>query len=355
MAALKTYYMKRLAQMIAPSFDVLQINHLLKPIYAGKGHILMLHRVLPADSRARIHNHLSLEITPRHLEEILKYLKKEGYDFISIDDVPDRIKRKTKRRFIVVTFDDGYKDNLLHALPVFEKYQVPFTVYVCNDFPDKKVFLWWYILEELLLKKEKLVIPTNKQVYQFDTSSYLKKESAFNKIRKLKNQGLISDQELNKVFMKGGIDVVSYLEDKVLSWEEIGLLASHPLVTIGAHTLSHLPLKVLDERSLKQEIQSSKQNLEKAIGKDVNHFAYPFGSPAELGKREIELVEQLHFKTAVTTSLGNIHPVHEQQLFCLPRITINSLTTQKVLKAQLSGVLPMIQNKFKRSTIEQFK
>ncbi len=354
MSSLKTYYKKQLAQALAPCFDMFQINRMVKPFYGGVGHILMLHRVVPSGNEPRIHNHLSLEITPKHLDNILGYLSNAGYDFISIEEVPDRLKVKSKKRFIVVTFDDGYNDNLQYALPVFEKYAVPFTIYLCNDFPDNKIFLWWYMLEDVLLRNNELAFSADGEHYSFDSSTKLKKEKVFNKIRKRKNDGHISDQALKSLFQNQGIDTDNYPNDKVLQWNEIKKLAAHPLVTIGAHTASHSSLKTLKEEELLHEVRDAKMKLEEAIGKPVDHIAYPFGSPAEVGRREIELVRKLGFETAVTTSLGNIHPVHIGQLHCLPRISINSLTSISVLKAQLSGVIPMVENKFKRSTLEKF-
>ncbi|MCT4588206.1 MAG: polysaccharide deacetylase family protein [Carboxylicivirga sp.] len=355
MAALTTYYKKYLAQSVAPVFSALQINRLLAPIYGGIGHVLMLHRVLPSDGKQRIHNHQSLEITPEHLSEILNYLCKAGYEFISIDRLADRIKKPTKRRFVVITLDDGYSDNLQYALPVFEKFRVPFTIYICNNFPDKKIFLWWYMLEELLLKKEELKIESKNGSWQFDLSTRIKKEKAFNLIRSLKNEGEIDDSVLWQTFKRDAIDSKDYAEDKVLSWTEIKQLATHPLVTIGAHTQSHSALKMLGKELMLKEITESKRRLENATGQEVKHFAYPFGSPKEVSQREIQAVKKLQFETAVTTGLGNIYAHHQHHLACLPRISINALTSISVLKAQLAGVIPMIENKFKRSTFEQFK
>ena len=57
-----------------------------------------------------------------------------------------------KKKFAVLTFDDGYTDSFDVIYPIFKKYQLPFGVYVVTDFPDRETILWWYMLEDLVLK-----------------------------------------------------------------------------------------------------------------------------------------------------------------------------------------------------------
>ena len=102
------------------------------------GYVLMLHRVVPPKEGERIHNHLSLEITPEKLESFIAYFLKHKYAIISFDQVKEYT--KAKRKYVVFTFDDGYKDNFTHAYPIFKKYNLPFTIYVCNDFPNSRAF-----------------------------------------------------------------------------------------------------------------------------------------------------------------------------------------------------------------------
>lgn len=98
-----------------------------KPILAGKGLIFMLHRVLPEAERDLFMLNKDLAISPEKLEEYILFFKHKGYKFISLDELSDWLDGKIKfnSKFICLTFDDGYKDNLIHGLPILQKHQVP--------------------------------------------------------------------------------------------------------------------------------------------------------------------------------------------------------------------------------------
>ncbi len=111
-----TYIQKILTQRLSPLLSSSRIYLLTRPFYSGLGSILMFHRVIPPDTTDRLHNHLSLEISPDHLERIVLFFKKRNYHFIKLDDLADWLteNRTTGRKFVIFTFDDGYKDNLLN-------------------------------------------------------------------------------------------------------------------------------------------------------------------------------------------------------------------------------------------------
>src|ERR1700759_469466 len=114
---------------------------------AGKGAILMLHRVQPGPAPAFAPN-ARLSITPEYLASLLASLRDADIDILSLDDALARIARPERtRRFVCFTFDDGYRDNLEHALPVFQCFGARFTLYATTSFADRTLAPWWYALE----------------------------------------------------------------------------------------------------------------------------------------------------------------------------------------------------------------
>ena len=343
------YYQKLLTKNLSPAVKLLGLDNLTKPFYSGQGQILMFHRVIPQTGRERIHNHLSLEISPDHLEEIITYFKRFDYDIISLDILPSWLEdlNNQKKKFVVFTFDDGYKDNLDFAYPVFNKHKTPFTIYVTNSFPDKKAILWWYIIEDLVLKNNEINYAFSDFRVDLSCSNYLKKEMAFAYLRslitKFNEENL--DSELSGFFARYGYSPGDFNIEMTLNWNEISELSNDPLVTIGAHTLNHYNLCNLTDAQSFHEIAESKRIIEEKTGSKVDHFSYPLG---QYGERETESVRKINFLTATTTRTANIFQSHINHLFTLPRISINSLTTEKVLTLQVNGFFPAILNKFKR-------
>ena len=244
-----------------------KINKFLHPIC---GEILTLHRVV--EHRSRLEENRIMEITPAFLEQtILKY-QSAGYRFVSLDEVQRQVENRkhNRRKFVCFTLDDGYADNYEYAYPVFKKYYCPFAVYVTTDYPDQKAQFWWYQLEEVLLKNEKIVINGVK----YDCSDLEKKNRAFWDIREAVYSSVETLKALEQIFQENecGVNV------HALSWEQIAFLAADPLCTIGAHTVTHASLPVLSDEQIRKELMEGKKKIEDNIKKPVKHFSYPYGN-----------------------------------------------------------------------------
>lgn len=329
----------------------LHCSFITRPLFGGIGYILVLHRVCPPVLGPRIKDNAGMEMTPKKLEAVIQFFKDRDYEFISLDQLLERLpNRKNKRKFVVFTFDDGYADNYLHAYPVFKKHQVPFTIYVTTSFPDREAILWWYLLEDLLLEKNRIVIKTGAGEREFNCSSVNEKEETFRHIRSIIMNASTNNyiETVTAIFEPYGIDVYRKTSELTLSWEQIALLNRDPLVTIGAHTVNHYTLSKLSPAEVKNEILESKRRLESHLGKEVHHFAYPYGGKEEAGKREFDLVKKCRFKTAVTARFAGIFPAHHQHLECLPRIFVPGEAEDHFLKQVVNGTLTGMANRFKR-------
>lgn len=341
-------YQKKLIKNLSPIVYYSGIHKLFGK-YSGRGQILMFHRVIPKGSAPRVHNHLSLEVSPQKLEEVISFFKQKKYDFISLDELSSwlRVNENNNKKFVVFTFDDGYKDNYEFAYPVFRKHKIPFTIYVTTNFPEKKAVLWWYILENIVLENNTVKYESKQGRGEFNTTTYKQKEFAFNKIRALilaiDEQNL--EENLSVFFGRYGYDLYSFNDQMLLDWENIVEMSNDPLVTIGAHTLNHYNLKNLGYEKAFEEIVGSKQLVEEKIGKEVTHFSYPVGL---FGEREVEIVANNGYHSATTTKVANIFCEHKNNMFTLPRVSINSIITPIVLTLYVNGFFQGILQKFRK-------
>ena len=116
----------------------------LSSYFSGFATIFMLHRVSPL-GEGGIQPNENMKVTPEFLEKFIIDMRADGYSFISINRLHEIIlNREIVFKQIVITLDDGYKDNFNIAYPIFKKYDVPFTVYITSSFPNGSAYLWWY-------------------------------------------------------------------------------------------------------------------------------------------------------------------------------------------------------------------
>jgi peptidoglycan/xylan/chitin deacetylase (PgdA/CDA1 family) len=318
--------------------------------FGGLGSIIMLHRVRP-DCISPLGVTRSLSITPDFLDQILVSLKSEGTEIVSMDEMAERVKAGARhnRRFAAVTLDDGYNDNLNHAWPVFQKHNVPFTVYAAPGLIEGAAVLWWEVVEKLVAKATIVKVPGGPE---WRCGSLFQKRAAFHGLMRYFSYTLTELEQLpvlrEMCAAEDMICGVSVNQD-VMTWKELRQIASDRLCTIGAHTVHHYNLKKLTAGMVSQEMRLSADMLEEKLGKRPAHFAYPYGSAKAAGKREAEIAADEGFVSAVTTRHGTIQVEHRANLHALPRISING-RFQKLVYAQtmMSGVTTPIANAGRR-------
>jgi peptidoglycan/xylan/chitin deacetylase (PgdA/CDA1 family) len=320
--------------------------------FAGKGLIFMLHRVLPEQDRNKYSLNRDLAITPEKLDSIIVELKEKGYQFLSLDEVYEwfKNKKKIKQNFICLTFDDGYRDNFTHALPVLKKHNVPATIYVTNCLPNGNGILWWFLFEDHVKTNNQLSIAST----NFSKSFYWNSaEEAFGQFGEISNLiKTIHPSELEKVltktFGKSKEDFENLCRNLSMTWEEIKQISNEPLITIGAHTMSHLSVKQHNEELVVKEMIDSKKELERYIGKEVYHFAYPFGGEYDVSKRDILLAETIGFKTSTLNQPGNIFKANNKNRQALARMPLGDATSDERLNYYLNGIYHFSVNAFKK-------
>lgn len=328
-------------------------HRLLRPALGGVGAILTLHHVRPPRPDAFQPNRL-LEITPKFFERALRLIKRARVDVISIDEMHRRyIAGEFKRRFVVLTFDDGYKDIKEWAYPLLKKYEMPFTLYIPTSFPDQLGELWWLGLEAAIAQNSRIGLTINGEHRYFDCVTVSQKRELYDEVygylRSLK-----TEKELRAIVRElcayHKVDLAAFCRDLSMTWGEIAEMADDPLVTIGAHTVSHSMLKKLpDDASVRAEMEQSRAVLEAALGKRPEHLAYPVGDPTSAGPREFRIAAELGFKTAVTTRPGVLFKAHRDHLMALPRISVNGeFQRPRYLKVLMSGAATAMWNGFRR-------
>lgn len=174
--------------------------------------ILTYHKVSPNPAKGG----LGLRVRPKDFDWEMHYLKDSGYHTVDLGAVVDHYKngRKLPEKPIVITFDDGYRNNYRYAYPILKKYGFTATIFVATK--------------------------TIGGINEFDYLANIQP----------KNQ--------------------------MLSWNEIKEMNDSG-ITIGAHTIDHVRLSKISQSEAKNQILGSKEILEKELKKEVRYFCYPYG------------------------------------------------------------------------------
>jgi peptidoglycan/xylan/chitin deacetylase (PgdA/CDA1 family) len=314
--------------------------------------VLALHRVLPPRDDAFQPNR-GLEITPGFLDALLISLRRADLDIVSMDEAWRRVvSGEPERRFVTLTFDDGYRDTLEHAWPILKKHGVPFTLFVVSAYADGTGSLWWEALEAAVARNTSVEVVLDQRRERLDCATPEAKIEACDRIYTwLRGRREEADVQnaIRQIAADNGVDLASQCRELCLGWGELGALAADPLVTIGAHTLTHPFLSKLDRESATVEIAQSRRVIGERLGVPVDHFAYPVGAPDAAGEREFRIAEEAGYRTAVTTRPGVIFPEHAEHLTALPRISVNGSFQQlRFVEVLLSGAPTAILNGFRR-------
>ena len=327
-------------------------HHLLRPFLGGVGAIFMLHHVRPShDGEFQPNRHL--EITPEFLRATLRYLRSHEIDIISMDEVRERlIQGRFARRFAAFTFDDGYRDYRDVALPVLREFDAPSTSYVAAEFAEGTGELWWIALEAVIAKVDHVNVQIDKAAVRLDTATSAAKQAAFDRLhgwlRALPGEHDLR-HEIRTLCARYDVDVTAPCRELCLSWDELRSMADDPLVTIGAHSITHGNLAQQREEIAVQEMTGSRARIEQELQHPVRHFAYPYGDRGSAGEREFMLARKAGFETAVTTRPGMVFAANAEHLTALTRVSLNGkYQDTRILPVLTSGAATAMWNSFRR-------
>ncbi|MDR4305330.1 polysaccharide deacetylase family protein [Chelatococcus sambhunathii] len=330
----------RTFQAVFDALDRTGANARLARRTRGLGVILTLHHVRPFSGESFAPNRL-LEVEPDFLDATLTRARELGFDFVTLDEAVRRVKAgRSERPFLHLTFDDGYRDVRDFALPILERHGAPATLYIASAFADGEAELWWLSLEEAIRRADVLNLDLGPEERFVACQSTAEKYEAWGRIYWTLRAGpeeRLRD-EVRELALANGVDILGFARKLCMRWDELAEVARHPLIEIGAHTVTHPMLSKHSEAVARAEMADSRDAIARRLGTRPRHFAYPVGDPSAAGEREYELARELGFETAVTTRPGHLTAGHAQALHALPRVSLNGhFQNRAAVDALLSG------------------
>ena len=238
--------------------------------FSSNSAILLYHRVASKDR-----DQFGLCVTPLNFEQQIASIAEIGHALPLGELISQRRNGLLKAKSIAVTFDDGYLDVLQNAVPILERHGVPATIFIVTGNLGKP--FWWDRLTDLIVHSPNLpesvrlgmeAIPTAGR----SRAQLLKK--IYPSVRALPpgRRDARLDELGQVIGHTAGLEA-----ERAMDVSELRSLAQHPLITLGAHTMTHSQLASLSVSEQEEEIASSVRELEGVIDRPVDTFSYPFG------------------------------------------------------------------------------
>lgn len=294
--------------------------------FARTAVVLVYHRVTDLVS-----DPWSLSVSPRRFEQHLQVLESRFHP-LSLTDLTHALRTGSVPPLsVVVTFDDGYADNLHYAKPLLERYHIPGTVFVTTGSLGQDREFWWDELDKLLLQPsqlpEALRLRLDGKAYEWhlgDATHYELQDALrhrrwraweepptprhrmYSTLWELLQRSSDAERRavLHELVSWAGVDPGARSTHRSLTVDELRDLAQGHLVDVGAHTVSHRVLATLPTTEQKDEIYKSKLFLEQTLERPVTTFAYPYGKPSDYTGETKAIVEHLGFTAACANVPG---------------------------------------------------
>lgn len=301
-----------------------------------RGIILMYHRIANLNC-----DPWQLSVSPKNFEEHLQVIKKYSRPVL-MREMSARLQYfSLGRKYIAITFDDGYADNFHNAKPILEKHGVPATFYVTSGAVNSREEFWWDEIGRLTMEAGKLP-----EVFDMTIAGkrYCWRINCKEEPRAMQHEPgtYLEKTELSKSQLHYAIwEIISPLsmEEKkgiltqIAAWagqprtarpdylpmtsQELVSLANSSLFEIGAHTISHTKLSCLSYQKQETEISGSKHALEGMIKRRITNFSYPHG---DYSQETLEIVKRVGFDNACTVTAQPVKRGDNPHL--LPRLMV---------------------------------
>lgn len=328
---------------------------LARPFFGGIGCICALHRVAPREECSTIPENRALEITPDDLRALLEWVRQLGLEPICLDELPERLRSPNGQKSIVFTSDDGYRDNVEHAAPIFRDAGIPWTLNVTTGLIDRTTHAWWFLIERAITRRQELSFQWEGRRLSFAAGTPAQRHASFNGIAALvREQGRATrDGLVEAICQAAGFAPAEAFPKLMATWEELRGLAADPLVTFGCHTIGHHGLSQLSDGEVREELTGANRRLFEELRRPIRHLAYPFGNPSSTGTREFRLAAECGFATAATTRIANLFPEHRYHLTALPRLSLSgNFPVIERMERLESGFISAVSSRFQKVIVD---
>jgi peptidoglycan/xylan/chitin deacetylase (PgdA/CDA1 family) len=286
-----------------------------KQLAYGNGSCIILayHCFLETDDPLRRYIQDGLCVTPGNFERQLLFFQ-QHYRLIPLDELVDCLAadKVLPRRSLVITVDDGWRDNFTNGFPVLRKHRAPATIFLATDYVDSNREFWFLTAGRIL---NDAVLSSRELADVLSEVAGSSREIVLNQIRTSDNgvnTDLIMEQlkkldyekqamALDRLKSLSGVSGTPPESERcTLNWEEIRLMSAGG-INFGSHGQSHRIITLLGTNEVVRELTESRSRLNDQTGKKIRHYSYPNGS---FDAMTTQLVKTAGYESGLATATG---------------------------------------------------
>jgi peptidoglycan/xylan/chitin deacetylase (PgdA/CDA1 family) len=266
--------------------------------------------------------------TVDELDWQMSYLKRH-FPIVTLDQAADIVHGRSTpaKTAVLITFDDGYRDNYDGAFPVFAKHKVSASFFLPTSYIGTGDLPWWdkiaYIVKT---SRESRIVLTYPDSAEFDLTPVHRARSIMD-ILKLFKRPATTDAERFISELEaacGSTRPAESAERCFLNWDEAREMQRGGMC-FGSHTHSHEILGKLSLDRQTEELQTSRTILERELDRTVDTLAYPVGNPDTFSADTFTALRSTGYETAFSFYSGVNHPGHIQP-FDVLRCSVDGVT-----------------------------
>jgi peptidoglycan/xylan/chitin deacetylase (PgdA/CDA1 family) len=296
--------------------------------------ILNYHRATGGDLRRQL-LYLRHHYRIMHLEDALE-------EFYTLHK--EKKQRRDRRLPLVLTFDDGYRDNYTHGFALAQQLQVPFTIFLIPGYIESGEPFWWREAPRLVRQAKVDQLTLDGHTYQLVQPEHRGALAQFIETRATYARS-VAEREAFLADLRQALAVPPSVGEEAdalpLTWAQVREMEASGWVSFGAHTMHHPILGYLaDPAEVQQEVGECRRVLEQQLGHPVRTFAYPFGKLEHAGKDGLRAVGEAGYRWAVAT----IEEVNNLQTdpYLLRRLPGDPAQHWLVMASELVGLLGVV-------------
>lgn len=274
--------------------------------------ILIYHRVLDKPDFMRP-GEVDNAVFSWQMELLSKY-----FNVLPLHDALQKMQTNTlPPRAVCITFDDGYADNCINALPILKQFNLSATFFIANGYLNGGRMWNDTVIEAVRNFPLSELDLTAIALGRFDVSDYGKKcQAAMQIIQQIKH---LPPQQRDQHTAFIAEQSQNLPDDLMMTTQQLKYLHQNGM-EIGGHTVNHPILAKLDAQIAEQEITENKTFLENLLNVPLRFFAYPNGKPLEdYLPQQVQIVKDAGYQAALSTQWGVADCSSDQ--WQLPRFT----------------------------------